>query len=130
MKAVILSLSVVGTDLLYLAAHLPLCGCSSQAESAERFVKESLKAAFYQFHATVGRYPSTEEGLAALLHAPAGTEQRWRGPYIEGGKIPLDPWGREYRYRLASAKSGVDYALWSLGPDGIPSADDIGNWTK
>lgn len=130
MKGVIISLSAVTLGFSYWKASTSGLVESTREETAQLFVKESLKPCLYHFRATVGRYPSTEEGLAALLRAPAGTEARWRGPYIERGKIPLDPWGREYRYRLADAKSGLDYALWSLGPDGVPSADDIGNWKK
>lgn len=131
MKAVILSLSVVAVFWMWWKTNFGGFWCGqSQASVAQLFVNELIKTAFYHFNAGVRRYPTTEEGLSALLHAPIGTEQRWNGPYIEGGKIPLDPWGREYQYRSPALKSSVGYDIWSLGPDGIPSADDIGNWTK
>ncbi|MBL9200095.1 MAG: type II secretion system protein GspG [Opitutaceae bacterium] len=82
------------------------------------------------FFKDVGRYPTTEEGLSALLRAPQGAVQLWKGPYISSDRLPLDPWGREYQYRSPALKSKSGYDVWSLGPDGVLSADDIGNWTK
>lgn len=69
-----------------------------------------------------GRYPSTEQGLGALVTMPAA-ETRWRGPYL-GRAVPNDPWGRPYIYR--SPAVGKDYELISYGKDGSPggSADD------
>ncbi len=131
MKVVILSLSVVAVFWMWWQANFRGFQCGhSQTSVAQLFVKESMKTAFYHFNAGVRRYPTTEEGLTALLQAPKGTEGRWNGPYIEGSKIPRDPWNREYQYRSPATKSTAGYDLWSLGPDGIPSADDIGNWTK
>lgn len=65
----------------------------------------------------VGRYPSTEEGLGALLAPPASASGRWNGPYLKKA-IPLDPWGKPYAYR--SPGSNGDYDIVSLGKDGQP----------
>jgi general secretion pathway protein G len=62
----------------------------------------------------MGRYPSSAEGLDALVKAP-GNEPRWRGPYLQDA-IPVDPWGSPYQYRLPSAR-GKDYDILSLGRD-------------
>jgi len=66
------------------------------------------------FKLDVGRYPSTEEGLAALVKAPSGVAS-WNGPYVKG-EIPLDPWGRPYRYTAQGGK----VEIVSLGADGAP----------
>ena len=63
-----------------------------------------------------GTYPSTEEGLRALWQAPAGTEDRWNGPYINSS-IPKDPWGTPYVYRYPGEKNQGRYDLYSLGAD-------------
>lgn len=72
-------------------------------------------------------YPTTDQGLQALLTPPSDdtAAANWRsGGYIK--KLQQDPWGREYQYLSPGARSAVD--LYSLGPDGVPSDDDVGNW--
>jgi general secretion pathway protein G len=104
----------------------------SQKENvAKMFVQSSLKTALFSYQTDVGDYPSTAEGLQALLTAPPGKADRWRRPYIDSptGKVPLDPWGHEYRYAFPGVHNKASYDLWSMGPDGQDgTADDIGNW--
>ncbi len=82
------------------------------------------------FKIEVGRYPTSGEGLAALITAPGGV-QNWSGPYLKenGGALPKDPWGAEYRYASPNATGGYD--LISLGSDGKEggeaTAKDISN---
>ena len=68
-----------------------------------------------------GAFPTTEEGLAALLAAPASAPH-WKGPYLE--RKVLDPWGQEYQYRSPGA-SGAPYDIFSFGTDGVQSSDDV-----
>ena len=131
MKAAILVFLVIAVGCLWWRMKTDgFCGDLSMDNTAKFFVTESMKPALTKYRDSVGHFPSSEEGIAALLHAPQATEQRWHGPYIEGERVPRDPWGREYQYRSPALKSTLGYDLWSLGPDGVPSADDIGNWTK
>ncbi|MGI4719890.1 MAG: type II secretion system major pseudopilin GspG [Janthinobacterium lividum] len=65
----------------------------------------------------VGRYPTTEEGLGALMTAPPGAVIRWNGPYLKKG-VPQDPWGHPYQYRAPGSKG--EYEILSLGKDGQP----------
>ncbi len=65
----------------------------------------------------VGSYPSTEEGLQALVARPPAVTG-WSGPYLQGEEQPRDPWNRPYLYRSPSARSGHDYDLCSAGPNG------------
>jgi general secretion pathway protein G len=69
------------------------------------------------FRLDVGRYPTTAEGLAALLSAPGTGAPQWNGPYLKKS-VPLDPWGHAYIYRAPGAKG--DYEIVSLGRDGQP----------
>jgi len=69
----------------------------------------------------VGRYPSTQEGLQALLTAPGGVAN-WNGPYWKNGKLPKDPWGNEYKYVSPSSR-GSAYDIVSLGADGRDGGD-------
>jgi general secretion pathway protein G len=74
-----------------------------------------------------GKYPSTQEGLAALINAP-GNVQGWRGPYFKKG-MPKDPWGNEYQYRQPGQHNTNGYDLYSFGPDGHEGGgDDIVSW--
>lgn len=73
-----------------------------------------------------GSYPSTDEGLQALVTNSANNE-RWNGPYIKN-QVPMDPWGNPYLYRMPG-ENGLDYDIYSAGPDKQPGTqDDIGNW--
>jgi general secretion pathway protein G len=71
----------------------------------------------------VGAYPTTEQGLQALVTQPSGVTV-WNGPYLKGEGLPHDPWNREYVYREPSSRPGHDYDLCSRGPD--PQAGDAG----
>lgn len=89
---------------------------------------ESFSKALDNFRLDVGRYPTTEEGLAALQVKPAGAD-KWNGPYLKKDVV-ADPWGHPYVYRAPGAKSEFD--ITSYGKDGAPGgagddADITGN---
>jgi general secretion pathway protein G len=85
---------------------------------AARAQIEAFEKALDTFRLDVGRYPSTEEGLNALLVRPESVAA-WNGPYLKKG-LPNDPWGRPYAYRTPGSKPGADYDIVSLGKDGQP----------
>ena len=72
------------------------------------------------FKLDVGRFPTTEEGLDALVKKPA-TANGWAGPYLKGGAVPIDPWGKPYLYTFAAAENQMDVA--SLGSDGTAGGE-------
>jgi len=88
----------------------------------------ALEKALDQYRLDAGRYPTTDQGLAALNAAPAG-ESRWSGPYLQKA-VPNDPWGRPYIYK--SPGDHGDFDLSSLGKDGQAGGSDenvdIANW--
>ena len=96
---------------------------------AARAQVELLGTALDTFRLDVGRYPTTQEGLAALRQRPFGTD-RWDGPYLKK-ELPKDPWDKPYYYR-SPGESGRPYDLYSLGADGTPGGDgdarDITSW--
>jgi general secretion pathway protein G len=68
-----------------------------------------------------GRYPTTSEGIQALVAPPKGK------PFYD--KAPQDPWGREYSFVIPGSKNPNKFDVRSKGPDGIDgNADDVGNW--
>jgi general secretion pathway protein G len=75
---------------------------------------EAFEKALDMYRLDVKRYPSTEQGLAALVERPA-SEPNWNGPYLKKA-VPNDPWGRPYVYRAPGAKG--DYEILSYGRDG------------
>jgi general secretion pathway protein G len=70
------------------------------------------------------RYPTTEEGLDALMTAPSSAKN-WKGPYLENK--PLDPWKRKFEYRCPGQHQN-DFDIWSKGIDEQKAEDDITNW--
>lgn len=89
---------------------------------------DALQKALDQYRIDAGRYPTSEQGLAALVQRPA-TEPRWQGPYLAKA-VPADPWGRAYVYR--SPGEHGEYDLLSLGRDGAPGGSgedaDLTSW--
>jgi general secretion pathway protein G len=73
----------------------------------------------------VGSYPTTDQGLQALVSPPSGMAN-WNGPYVKGG-VPLDPWNHAYKYTDPSSRSGRDYDLCSEGPSGNGGGEEICN---
>ena len=89
---------------------------------------DAFGKALDQYRLDVGHYPSTEQGLQALMTAPAGVSQ-WSGPYLKKA-VPADPWGKPYQYRQPGEHG--EYDILSFGADGQPGGEgpaaDIGNW--
>lgn len=90
---------------------------------------DALAKALDQYRLENGRYPTTQEGLPALVTKPVSAE-RWNGPYLRKA-LPADPWGQPYRYQSPGARN-PDFDVFSLGPDrsvgGQGQNADIGNW--
>ena len=87
---------------------------------------ERLATSLDMYKLDVGTYPTTEQGLQALIARPAGIA-RWNGPYVNQQKVPEDPWGRPYVYRNPSQRAGHEYDLLSLGPTGSGEKAEIAN---
>lgn len=96
---------------------------------AARLQIEDLSAALELYYLDSGEYPTGDQGLNALVQAPAGTAQ-WNGPYLRKRHVPQDPWGRDYHYRTPG--SDMPFELYSLGADNQEGGDgenrDILHW--
>lgn len=104
-----------------------LVGRSEQARitAAKADINANISLALDMFEMDNGRYPTTEEGLAALRANPSALP-KWKGPYLK--KEPKDPWVRPYIYKSPGTHN-TDYDLSSTGPNGLEGdSDDIGNW--
>ena len=78
---------------------------------------EAFEKSLDTYRLDVGRYPTAEEGLGALMSAPQSAGAKWNGPYLKKG-VPQDPWGNAYQYRSPGSKG--EYEIVSLGKDGQP----------
>ena len=90
---------------------------------------QSFASSLDLFYLDLGRYPSTSEGLVALVQRPGGASG-WNGPYLKNNAVPNDPWGHPYKYRSPGERS--PYEIISLGSDGqeggTGNAADIKSW--
>ena len=99
-------------------------GEQARRTAAQADINANIPTGLKLYELDNGAFPTTEEGLTAILAKPA-TASNWNGPYLE--KKPVDPWSREYIYK-SPGEHRSDYDLSSLGRDGVESADDIKNW--
>jgi len=101
---------------------------SSRTQTAKVQI-QNVTAALELYKLDVGRYPTQEEGLNALVAAPA-TAGGWNGPYLQKASALKDPWAQPYLYRVPGQHGDVD--VYTLGSDkaegGVGEARDVGNW--
>ncbi|MEO3386698.1 type II secretion system major pseudopilin GspG [Mesorhizobium sp. CAU 1741] len=94
---------------------------SSSRERAAALQITSFKSALDLYFLDTGSYPTTTQGLPALVVQPAGVGV-WAGPYLQQSEVPADPWGNPYRY--VAPGDGTPYTITSLGADGQPGGSD------
>ena len=101
----------------------------AQKRAAYTYI-ETLAAAVEAYKLDVGRVPTTEQGLAALVALPGDLPNpaKWGGPYLKDTATSQDPWGNDYQYS-SPGKDNREFSIWSYGPDGVEGTeDDIGSW--
>jgi len=128
----LIELMIVMAIIALLAAFVGprFLGKKEQAEvQAARAQIEMFGTALDAYRLDVGRYPTTEEGLDALIRKPASAD-RWDGPYLRKELIPTDPWKKPYMYKSPGDHGAYD--ILSYGADGVPGGEgnnrDIGSW--
>ena len=127
----LLELLVVMVIIGLLAAYVGPKYFSQVGKSEVKTAKAQIvgfEKALQQYRLDGGRFPSTEQGLAALISKPANAT-KWDGPYLEKA-LPLDPWGRAYVYVMPGVHGDID--INSLGRDGQLGGDgldaDVTSW--
>jgi general secretion pathway protein G len=115
---------IIGALVAMVMPRLTGRGEQARVAAAQADIAANVATALKLYELDNGSFPTTEEGLNALMAKPSSAPN-WHGPYVE--KKPLDPWAREYKYK-SPGDHRVDYDLYSLGKDGAESADDIKNW--
>jgi general secretion pathway protein G len=111
-------LAILGL-LIGLVAPAALRQLGSAKEKIAHQTIERLGGILDIYKLDIGAYPTSDQGLQALITRPSGVA-RWNGPYLKGEKVPEDPWGHAFIYRSPSQRPGHEYDLLSLGPTGRP----------
>lgn len=128
---IMIALAILGLLVGLGVSNLDKIFGGAQVKTAELFVRQSIRLPLTSYRMHMGDYPSTSEGLQALVSAPSSRGDQWRGPYLEPATVPVDPWGQPYQYRYPGSRNKSSYDVFSKGPDraeGTP--DDIGNWSE
>jgi general secretion pathway protein G len=96
-----------------------------------------LESSLELYNMDNGRFPTTEQGLEALISEPTGAPEPLNyqpGGYLKGGQLPFDSWGNEFQYESPGSHNQNSFDLWSFGKDGAPGGEeadaDIGNWSE
>ena len=129
-----LMLVVIILGILVAAVVPRLVGRSEQArrETAKSDIKGALALSLDLYELDNGHYPTTSQGLDALVHKSSmpPVPDNWNGPYLKK-KMPIDPWGKSYVYSCPGSHNTEDYDLYSYGPNGTEGGDDdIVNWER
>lgn len=119
--------------LLFAMVGPRLLGTQKKADIKTATIQiGNLKASLEQYFLDMRGFPSSDDGLAALLQAPTDERQaaKWDGPYLDDDVLPVDPWGNPYQYGYPPEHNTRDFPdIWSAGPDGeADTEDDITNW--
>jgi general secretion pathway protein G len=127
----LLELLVVMVIIGLLAGYVAPRYFSQVGKSEVKVAQAQINAfekALDTYRLDVGRYPTTEQGLNALLQRPQN-EAKWNGPYLQKA-VPFDPWGKPYQYK--SPGDHGEFDVWSFGKDGQPGGTaenaDITSW--
>jgi len=126
-------LLVVVIILVLAAMVIPnFAGRGEQARvaAAKADIEANLSMALDMYEIDNGRYPTSDQGLKALVQKPSSEPVpiNWTRSYLKKRQIPKDPWGIDYVYASPGQHNTDSYDLSSVGPDGVESQDDITNW--
>jgi general secretion pathway protein G len=117
---ILLVIVIIGVLAGMLVTRLSGRTQEARIARAQSDIRGQLSLALKLFEQDTGRYPTDDEGLAALMENPG--MEGWRGPYLEG-ELRTDPWNKAYLYRLDPEHPGM-YLLLSSGPDGQAGTQD------
>ena len=119
--------------ILSMLSGLVIFNVAGRAEKAKKTGAKadisSIETELDAYNVDNGAYPTSDEGLQALITAP-GSAKSWQGPYLKRG-IPKDPWGNPYEYRCPGQHNTTGFDLFSHGPNGQDAGgDEINNWAQ
>jgi general secretion pathway protein G len=118
---ILVVLTLIGIITGIVAGNFLGKGEKAKADAAKIEIGQ-ISQALDLYKLEIGRYPTTQEGLQALIQAPAGVSN-WNGPYWKKSTVPKDPWGNEYKY--AAPAASAPYEIISLGADGKDGGEGV-----
>jgi general secretion pathway protein G len=127
---ILVVLAIIGLVMGLVAPRVVNYLTESKVKAAKIQI-ESLGSALDLFFLDNGRYPSSSEGLPALVKRPCNIAT-WNGPYLKGGTVPADPWGNAYVYRSPGEHGAYDIISYATDGQagGTGAAADIVSWTR
>ena len=127
---ILLVVVIIGVLAAMVVPNLAGKGKKARLSAARADIEANLGTALDLYELDVGSYPTTDQGLKALIVRPSSgaAADQWGGPYLKKKAVPLDPWKNDYVYVSPGTHNTDSYDLSSLGPDGIESKDDVVNW--
>lgn len=130
MIEVMLVVIIIGVLAAMVIPNMSGRGQQARVAAAKADIEANLTTALDLYELDNGQYPTTEQGLRALVQKPSSSPvpDNWNGPYLKKKSVPRDPWKREYVYASPGMNNEEDFDLSSHGPDGLESEDDIVNW--
>lgn len=128
---IMLVVIIIGILAAMVIPNMAGRGEQARVAAARADIDANLSTALDLYELDNGQYPTSEQGLNALLAKSSSSPvpANWHGPYLKKKRIPLDPWGREYKYAAPGINNTEEFDLSSYGPDGVESQDDIVNWS-
>lgn len=128
---IMLVVIIIGILAAMVIPNMAGRGEQARVAAARADIDANLGTALDLYELDNGQYPATEQGLRALLveSSSSSVPTNWHGPYLKKKRIPVDPWGREYKYAAPGINNTEEFDLSSYGPDGVESQDDIVNWS-
>jgi len=128
---ILVVLTILGILATLVATNVIGAACEAKAD-ATRVQIADLRSPLTRFHLDHGRYPSTSEGLEALVNPPPGRNGRKFAAYIQGDKAPLDSWGNPFQYFSPGSHGNAPFEMVSLGGDAKEGGEgcdaDINSW--
>lgn len=130
MIEIMLVVIIIGILAAMVIPNIAGRGKQARVAAARADIEANITTALDLYELDNGGYPTTEQGLAALIQKPSSSPvpENWNGPYLKKRTVPIDPWGKEYGYLSPGARNKEEFDLFSYGPDGVESRDDIVNW--
>lgn len=127
---IMLVIIIIGILAAMVVPNFAGRGEQARIMAAKTDIESNLATALDLYEVDNGRYPTTEQGLMALIEEPssAPVPKNWNGPYLKKKSLPKDPWDKDYAYVSPGIHNTEEYDLSSLGRDGVESDDDIMNW--
>ena len=130
---IMLVVIIIGILTAMVVPNIANKGTQARVKATKSDIEVAIPMALDMFEIENGGYPTTDQGLKALISKPdsgVGSGDSWNGPYLKKKVVPTDQWGNPYLYVSPGVHNTESFDLYSHGADGKESEDDITNWNS